>query len=265
MSTLVPRHVVVCGAGVIGAAVAYFLTLRGIAVTVVERTGVACAASGKSGGFIALDWCDNSELGPLARLSFALHARLAEEIRTDYGYRRMDTYMVAAREHGTVPGGHRVPAPRWIDGETVVAGALGSPDTTAQVHPARFTRALLDAALARGGDLRMGRVDGVSVASGLVHGVIVDGELLRADVVVLAMGPWTGRAAGLSLPQIHGLKGYSVTLDAPMCPRTRSSWTTAWRAAARSNPRSSRARTARCTCVGWRIASPCPTRRRASR
>src|SRR5215467_1193320 len=124
MSALVPGGVVVCGAGVIGAAVAYFLSRRGIAVPVIERTGVACAASGKSGGFIALDWCDNSELGPLARASFALHARLAEEITTDYGYRRMDTYMVAAREHGTVAGGHRIPAPRWIDGETVVAGAL---------------------------------------------------------------------------------------------------------------------------------------------
>src|SRR5438093_711615 len=36
-----PRHVVVCGAGVIGASVAYFLTRRGIAVTVVERAALA--------------------------------------------------------------------------------------------------------------------------------------------------------------------------------------------------------------------------------
>src|SRR5690242_17880621 len=93
-----PRHVIVCGAGVVGASVAYFLARRGVAVTVVERTGVACAASGKSGGFLALDWCDNSPLGPLARASFELHARLAREIRADYGYRRMDTYLLAARE-----------------------------------------------------------------------------------------------------------------------------------------------------------------------
>ena len=33
-------------------------------------------------------------------------------------------------------------------------------------------------------------------------------------------------------------------------------------AVARSNPRSSHARTARCTCVGWRTGSPCRTRRR---
>ena len=107
-----PRHVIVCGAGVMGAAVAYYLTRRGVAVTVVERTGVACAASGKSGGFLALDWCDNTEVGPLARLSFALHAELAREIAADYGYRRMDTYMLAAREKGAVAGGHRIPAPR---------------------------------------------------------------------------------------------------------------------------------------------------------
>src|SRR6267378_3463568 len=139
-----PRRVVVCGAGVMGASVVYFLSGRGVAVTIVERTGVACAASGKSGGFLALDWCDGSPLGPLARASFALHAELAREIPTDYGYRRMDTFMLAAREQGTPRGGHRVAAPAWLDGAGVVTAALGSTDTTAQVQPARFTSALLD-------------------------------------------------------------------------------------------------------------------------
>src|SRR6059058_585895 len=105
----VPSRVVVCGAGVMGASIAYFLARRGVAVTVVERTGVACAASGKSGGFLALDWCDGTPLGPLARASFALHAKLAKELGADYGYRRMDTFMLAAREQGSVRGGHRVP------------------------------------------------------------------------------------------------------------------------------------------------------------
>src|SRR5438445_6600237 len=122
-----PRHVLVCGAGVVGASVAYFLARRGVAVTVVERSGVACAASGKSGGFLALDWCDGSPLGPLARASFALHAELAKELGTDYGYRRMDTFMLAARERGALTGAHRVEAPGWLDGAGVVTAALGPP------------------------------------------------------------------------------------------------------------------------------------------
>src|SRR5882762_5854058 len=157
-----PRHVVVCGAGVMGASVAYFLARRGVAVTVVERTGVACAASGKSGGFLALDWCDGSPLGPLARASFTLHAELAAKLGTDYGYRRMETFMLAARERGTPAGGHRVAAPRWLDGSGVVTATLGSIETTAQVTPARFTEALLDAAQACGAKLHIGVVEDVA-------------------------------------------------------------------------------------------------------
>src|SRR5260370_6114304 len=85
-------RVLICGGGVIGASIAYFLSCRGVAATVIERTGLACAASGKAGGFLALDWCDGTPLEPLARRSFALHARLAEEISGDWGYRHVDTY-----------------------------------------------------------------------------------------------------------------------------------------------------------------------------
>jgi glycine/D-amino acid oxidase-like deaminating enzyme len=215
-----PRHVIVCGAGVVGASVAYFLARRGVAVTVVERSGVACAASGKSGGFLALDWCDGSPLGPLARASFALHAELAKELGTDYGYRRMDTFMMAAREKGALAGGHRASAPHWLDGSGIVTATLGSVETTAQVTPARFTAALLDAAQARGTTLRMAVVEDVARRDGVASGVVTaDGETLEGDAVVLAMGPWTGRLAGrVKLPNIYGLKGYSVTLAAPEVP-----------------------------------------------
>ncbi len=192
-----------------GASVAYFLARRGVAVTVVERLSVACAASGKSGGFLALDWCDGSPLGPLARTSFALHAELAQEIGTDYGYRRMATFGLAAREQGSVRGGHRVAAPDWIDGAGVVTAALGSTETTAQVHPARFTVALIGAAKAR---VHLGVVEEVVQRDGAARGIRVGGETLEADAVVLAMGPWSNRVAGVRLPRVRGLKGYSVTL-----------------------------------------------------
>jgi glycine/D-amino acid oxidase-like deaminating enzyme len=203
----------------VGASVAYFLARRGVAVTVVERSGVACAASGKSGGFLALDWCDDSPLGPLARASFALHAELARTLGADYGYRRLDTFMMAARERGAVGGGHRVEPPRWLDGAGVVTAALGSPATTAQVHPARFTAALMAAAQARGAALRPGVVESVARDGGAARGVLVDGQALDADAVVVALGPWTGRLAPqLRLPSVRGLKGYSVTLAAPDVP-----------------------------------------------
>jgi glycine/D-amino acid oxidase-like deaminating enzyme len=70
-------RVLICGGGVIGTVIAYFLSRRGAKAIVLERRDVACAASGKSGGFLALDWCDGTPLEPLARRSFALHARLA--------------------------------------------------------------------------------------------------------------------------------------------------------------------------------------------
>src|SRR3972149_6650137 len=85
-------RVLICGGGVIGACTAYFLARRGIDVIVVERTEVACAASGKAGGFLALDWCAGSPLDALARRSFALHAELADELDDDWGYQRVTTY-----------------------------------------------------------------------------------------------------------------------------------------------------------------------------
>ncbi len=213
-----PRHVIVCGAGVIGASIAFFLARRGVSVTVVERSDVACAASGKSGGFLALDWCDGSPLGPLARASFRLHAELARELAANYGYRRVDTFMMAAREHGTLAGGHRVSAPRWLDGAAIVTGELGSVDTTAQVHPAQLTAALIAGARAHGATLRIGVVEELLQNSGAARGVRIDGAIVEAEAVVLAMGPWTGHVAGPLLPRIGGLKGYSVTLDCAGVP-----------------------------------------------
>ncbi len=41
-------RVVICGAGIIGSSIAYYLSLKGVRSLLVERSGVACAASGKA-------------------------------------------------------------------------------------------------------------------------------------------------------------------------------------------------------------------------
>ena len=53
---------------------------------------MAAAASGKAGGFLALDWCAGTPLDALARRSFGLHAALRGEIGGDWGYQRTTAY-----------------------------------------------------------------------------------------------------------------------------------------------------------------------------
>lgn len=201
-------RVLICGGGVIGASIAYFLTRRGIATTVIERAGLACAASGKAGGFLALDWCDGTPLEVLARRSFALHAALAEEIDGDWGYRRLTTYggSIGARQRYNTFGVD------WLTAKVTVRQRLGSNATTAQVHPGLFTAAMMRAAQARGAELRAGQVKGVvRRTDGAVAGVEVEGEIVEGDAVVIAMGPWSIVAADwLPLPAVFGLKGHSL-------------------------------------------------------
>ena len=45
-TTSMPDQVVICGGGIIGVATAYYLTLQGVKPIVVEKSSIACAASG---------------------------------------------------------------------------------------------------------------------------------------------------------------------------------------------------------------------------
>jgi glycine/D-amino acid oxidase-like deaminating enzyme len=206
-------RVLICGGGVIGASIAYFLGRRGVRSTVIERTGLACAASGKSGGFLALDWCDGTPLEALARRSFALHARLAEEIGGDWGYRRLTTYAgVAAARAGQRSSGSAYDL-NWLADGVRLDHRLGGTQTTAQVHPGRFTQALMHAAQPHA-ELRRGRVAGVVRDGAGIAGVAVDGETVAGDALVIAMGPWSMLAAAwLPLPAVFGLKGHSLVFD----------------------------------------------------
>jgi glycine/D-amino acid oxidase-like deaminating enzyme len=206
-------RVVICGGGVIGACTAYFLTRGGVEVTVVEQTGVACAASGRSGAFLARDWNAGTPLDALTRRSFELHARLPDEVDADWAFHGVTAYA------GYVPAGQAAPGRGpitldWLSDAVVVAGRLGTPEDTAVIHPALFTEAVLGAARRRGAQLRLGRVTGVLRDGSRATGAEVDGAPVPADAVVVAMGPWTARAAAwLPLPGVVPDRGHSLVFD----------------------------------------------------
>jgi glycine/D-amino acid oxidase-like deaminating enzyme len=203
-------RVLICGGGVIGASIAYFLNRRGFETTVIERAAVACAASGKSGGFLAFDWCDGTPLAALARRSFALHARLAEELGDDWNYRHLTTYGGSLG----LPPRHRSAHIHWASAGVSVDQRLGTTQTTAQVHPGKFTAAMMRAAQAQGAELRLAEVTGLGRRGARVTGVEADGEMIEGDAVVIAMGPWSILATQwLPLPAVYGLKGHSLVFE----------------------------------------------------
>lgn len=205
-------RILILGGGVIGTSIAYHLAARGAQVVVIERTAVACAASGKSGGFLALDWCDGTPLMRLARRSFVRHAELAEELGGDWGYRRMTTY--AGSVGRFLSRTSRGAGPEWVSQDVTVDGQLGSIGTAAQVHPAAFTLAMMRAAEAHGAALKPGRATGLLRKGNTVTGVQIDGDVLEGDAVVVAMGPWSMLAARwLPLPPVYGLKGHSLVFE----------------------------------------------------
>ncbi len=76
------------------------------------------------------------------------------------------------------------------------------------------------AAQEAGAQLVTGEVTGLSLDdAGAVCGATVDGAEIAADRVVLAMGPWSIRAAAwLDLPVVHAIKGHSLVFSAADIP-----------------------------------------------
>jgi hypothetical protein len=63
--------VCVVGGGIMGASVAYYLSKRGVSCILIEKTQIASAASGKSGGFLArvrYIACNTSDRTPLIQI-----------------------------------------------------------------------------------------------------------------------------------------------------------------------------------------------------
>ncbi|KAK7386403.1 hypothetical protein VNO78_26614 [Psophocarpus tetragonolobus] len=213
------KRVVVCGGGVIGVCTAYFLAEKGAAVTLVEKCEVACGASGKAGGFLALDWCDGGALEELARASFDLHRSLSEELDGPraYGYRGLTTLSLTVTESessGSSSGTSLLPS--WVTGSVGSPEIIGTPETTAQVQPQLFSRTLIEKGVEKHGvKVEIAKLERLEVEEGCVGWVVLEGgRVLEADAVVLALGPWSSKLPLLSsLFRVYSIKAHSIVLE----------------------------------------------------
>ncbi|MEV5512921.1 FAD-binding oxidoreductase [Streptomyces flaveolus] len=229
--------VVVVGAGMVGAACAWYAARAGLDVTVVDRGPVAGGTTGAGEGNLLVS---DKEPGPeleLALLSGRLWSGLAEDLGRAVEYEPKGGVVVAGTT-GALSGleafaaGQRaagveavsVPADRLHDLEPHLApglaGAVHYPQD-AQVMPALAAAHMLRASGAR---LLTGRtVTGVLRGpDGAVRGVRTDRGDLHAPAVVNAAGPWGGEVAALAGVRLPVLprRGY-VLVTEPLPRRVR--------------------------------------------
>lgn len=227
-------RVVVIGAGVVGAACARELSLAGFDVVVVDRGRPAGGTTSHGEGNLLV-----SDKGPGAELRLAqLSARLWPEIAAGLGesceFDPKGGIVVATTEAGAkaltafaasqASAGVLVEelstvdlfaAEPWLT--RAVTAAVRYPED-AQVQPAGATLALLGSALAHGARLRTDtEVTGAVVRGDRITGVRVPGEVLEADVLVNAAGPWAGEvSARLGAPIAVRPRRGEVLVTTPM-------------------------------------------------
>lgn len=150
------RSIVVVGGGIIGSSIAYYLS-RAAAnsaaraatkITLIEASATpAPGASGKAGGFLALDW-HGAATASLAELSFRLHRELADKDggREKWGYREVETWQVNVDSNlKDKTSKKNKSALSWLDNDIVRSTSnMGGSGSTAQVHPRLLTEHLVD-------------------------------------------------------------------------------------------------------------------------
>ncbi|KQV22927.1 MULTISPECIES: FAD-binding oxidoreductase [unclassified Kitasatospora] len=218
MSKRSPHDVLVIGAGVVGAACAYYAARAGLAVTVIDRGPVAGGTTGAGEGNLLVS---DKEPGPeldLALLSTGLWQTIAEQLGEQIEYEAKGGLVVASAEAGMTAlrafaaeqakagvVSTEIPGDRLAELEPHLAPGLAGGfhySQDAQVQPALAAAHLLRAS---GASVRLGEtVTAIRTGpSGEVLGVTTDRGRIDAPAVINAAGTWGGdlaALAGVALP-----------------------------------------------------------------
>lgn len=229
---------VVIGGGIVGAACAYYLTVAGFDVHLVERDTPASGTSRACDGLILLwDKSTGAELA-LGLSSAQLWTELSQSLDLDFGYTRCGTILVAEDAQGLHAGQATAERLRRegvraevLDGQALrslepnvasdlAGGVLFSED--ANIDPRRATLALLEAAQKQGLSLHLGcEVQAIRRQAGddgRLSAVITQQGEIATEILVCAAGVWSSQVAGyagITLP-LQPRKGHIlVTARAP--------------------------------------------------
>ena len=232
-------HIVVIGAGVIGAASADALAADGHQVHMLDMRGLGRGASQASAGVLApfIEGHHGDPLLDLCTESLALYddfiARVRERSGRPVEYARSGTLEVAMTEadQARLEALHGALTMQGVDAEWLDASAAHAADPAISahtrgalriaahgfVHVPQLVAALVQSALFRGATLEVPtEVIRVEPSKAGVK-VVIDGDVRACDAAVIAAGSWSSRVrvAGLPPIEVRPIRGQLLHLEWP--------------------------------------------------
>lgn len=210
------KKVIVVGGGIMGASAAWHLAKAGARVTVIERApGCSSSATASSFGWVgasASTPADDPQAFAERLLALQEFARLERDLGClPVAARGALLWGATDDETAQMIAEHRAAGTRMESLSRAQLAAkvamLAAPPALAAwapddfaLEPAELASQLIAAAQAAGAGVRHGQVDAITTAGSRVSGVLLDGQALLADAVVLANGHGARQlAAGIGL------------------------------------------------------------------
>lgn len=211
--------VIIIGAGVHGASLAFHLASRNVKALVLEKNFIGAGATGRSSGLVRMHY-DVRQDSELAWVSFDYFRNWSERVGGDSGFTRTGFIQIVARENEdalrkNTAMHQEIGIPSFLisaDDVRRLAPSFVTDDfdfaayepESGYADPSATTTSLINAAKEKGARIVQDcAVTGVIVESGRVKGVNTSQGDFFAPVVVNAAGPWADRLnemAGLDLP-----------------------------------------------------------------